>query len=210
MPEVAAGGWRLRAKVPDGIFTLAVEADDETAHAEHAAFADCCLPLIPAASDDPRQVRLDIVSQLTELRHTVAGTGLGYLGAVADVRDGRPALLLLGIAAIPLSVPEGIESVSLLAAMLRHGFPGAQIEDFPTAQGQAVGLQRYEEQTLAGPALGSEAATITTGISQALVPFPEADLLGLTTGLCLTPDDIDLATVFTATIAYHLTIGRGH
>ncbi len=49
MPEVSAGGWVLRAKVPDGIFTLAVEADERTAATEHAAFADRCRPLLPRA-----------------------------------------------------------------------------------------------------------------------------------------------------------------
>ena len=170
MPEVAAGDWRLRARVPDGIFTLAVEASDDAAEAEHAAFADRCLPSIPAASDDPRQVRLDIINQLAELRQVVAGSGLGYLGAMADVRNGRPVLLLLGIAAIPLPLPERIDPASLLAAMLRHTFPGAQIEEFPTAQGQAVGLQRYDEQTLAGSPVGASCVLNNSPLIGVTVP----------------------------------------
>lgn len=42
MPDVPAAGGVLRAQVPDGIFTLAVEADDVAAAAEHAAFAGRC------------------------------------------------------------------------------------------------------------------------------------------------------------------------
>jgi hypothetical protein len=46
MPDVAAGGWVLRAQVPEGIFTLSVEADERAAAAEHVAFADRRQPLL--------------------------------------------------------------------------------------------------------------------------------------------------------------------
>ena len=41
------------------------------------------------------------------------------------------------------------------------------------------------------------------------MPFPEAGLLGTVTGFCFSPDDIDVATVFTAAIAYRITVVRG-
>ena len=40
------------------------------------------------------------------------------------------------------------------------------------------------------------------------MPFPEAGLLGTVTGFCFSPDDIDVATVFTATIAHRMTVVR--
>jgi len=43
-------------------------------------------------------------------------------------------------------------------------------------------------------------------ISQALVPFPDAGLLGTVTGFCFNAEDIDVATVFTATIAHRMTV----
>ena len=46
MPDVPAQSCVLRAPVPEGIFTLAIEADDAAAAAEHAAFADRCRPLL--------------------------------------------------------------------------------------------------------------------------------------------------------------------
>jgi hypothetical protein len=208
MPEVAAGAWRLRAKVPDGIFTLAIEADDDGARAEHAAFADRCLARLPAADADPQQVRLDIISQLAGLRRAVAGGGLGYLGAMAEVRDDRPALLLLGIAVTPLSLPGGIDPAGLLGAMLRHDYPDAHVEEFPTSTGVGVGLQHFRDQVLDGVLPGDEPATLTTGIAQALVPFPEAGLLGTAVGLSLAAADIDLATIFAATIACQMTVAR--
>jgi hypothetical protein len=41
-----------------------------------------------------------------------------------------------------------------------------------------------------------------------MVIFPEAKLLGVVTGFCFDPDDIDLTTVFTAAIAHRLTVTR--
>ena len=50
---------------------------------------------------------------------------------------------------------------------------------------------------------------LTQASLRALVPFPEAGLLGTVTGFCFSPDDIDVATVFTATIAHRMTVVRG-
>jgi hypothetical protein len=56
-------GWKLRADVRDGTFTLGVEADDETAAAEHAAFADRALPLLTRADPgaDPERLRASVI-----------------------------------------------------------------------------------------------------------------------------------------------------
>jgi hypothetical protein len=203
MPDLPApDGWRLRAQVPDGIFTLAVEADDETASEEHEAFADRCLPVLTAASGgtgDPTRLREEITSQLATLRRAVADSGLGYLGAVAGENEGRPALILLGVAGAAQSFPDGVDPASLLADTLRHRYPGAAVEEFDTADGTGVGIRRCDQLALPG-------ADIDTGISQALVPFPCAGLLGSVTGFCFNAEDIDLATVFTATIAHHMTV----
>jgi hypothetical protein len=130
-------------------------------------------------------------------------------GNVAAHRAGEPwRLVLLGIAAAPFEVPDGIRPTSLLAALLRHHYPGADVEEFPTAQGEGVGIRRSGELPLPGRVPDAEPLTIDTGISQGLVPFPEAGLLGTVTGFCFGPDDIDVATVFTATIAHRMTVVR--
>jgi len=210
MPDVPAGGWLLRAEVPEGIFTLAVEANDATATAEHAAFADRCRPLLlRAAGDDSAQaerLRIELVGQLGALRGTVAASGLGYLGALAGEHHERPALILLGIAATPLELPDGIDPASLLTAMLRRQYPSAAVEEFPTAAGVGAGIRRCESIRLSSDAADGGPLLIDAGISQALVPFPEAGLLAAVTGFCFTPTDIDLATVFTATIAHHMSV----
>ena len=210
MPDVPAGSWLLRAQVPDGTFTLAVEADEVTAAAEHAAFADRCQPLLLRAvggdAEEAAWLRADLIGQLDALRNTVAASGLGYLGALAGEQHGRPVLIMLAIAATPQVFPDGIDPASLLAAMLRHQYPGAAVEEFETAQGIGVGIRRCEETAVPSPAPAAQPLTIEAGISQALVPFPEARLLGTVAAFCLNPADIDMATVFTATIAHHLVV----
>lgn len=210
MPDLPAAGWTLRALVPDGIFTLAIEADDAAAAAEHAAFADRCRPmLLRAMGGDAAEaawLRDELIGQLAALRTSVAASGLGYLGALAGDQDGQPVLILLGIAAAPMTFPDGIDPASLLAAMLRSQYPEAIVEEFDTVQGTGVGIRRCEETALAALVSGDTSLTMVTGTSQALVPFPEAGLLGTVTGFCYTPAAIDIATVFTATIAYKMTV----
>jgi hypothetical protein len=208
MPDLPAQGRVLRAQVPEGIFTLAVEADDIAAAAEHAAFADRCRPLLlGAVGGDPEEatwLRAELIGQLEAMRSSAAADGLGYLGALAGNQGGRPVMILLAIAATPFVFPTGIDPASLLAAMLRAQYPGAAVEEFDTARGAGVGIRRCEEAALPAPA--GHPVTIAAGISQALVPFPEAGLLGTVTGFCYSPADIDVATVFTATIAHHMTV----
>lgn len=206
---VGVGEYRLRAPAPDDIFSLAVEADEATARAEHAGFADRCMPLLAAGPGEPGQIRRALLEQLWAARQIVTGGGIGYLGALAGELDGRTPLILLGIAAAPFEVPEGVRPTSLLAALLRHHYPGAQVEEFSTAHGEGVGIRRSDELPLPSRVPDGEPLTIDTGISQALVPFPEAGLLGTVTGFCFSPADIDVATVFTATIAHRMTVVRG-
>src|SRR5450756_2866722 len=116
MPDVPAGGWLLRAEVPEGIFTLAVEADDATAAAEHAAFAERCRPLLlrTAGNDSVRveSLRMELLDQLGALRGTVVASGLGYLGALAGEHHERPALILLGLSLIHISEPTRLGMIS--------------------------------------------------------------------------------------------------
>ena len=209
MPDVPADGWVLRAQVPEGIFTLSIEDDDAAAASSHAAFAERCLPLLRRAVSDGAEeaawLRAELISQLGALRQEISASGLGYLGALAGEHDGRPVLVLLGIAATPRVFPGGIDPASLLAAMLRRKYPGSAVEEFATADRTGVGIRRCE--TIRYPSAGgSGLPQVEAGISQALVPFPEAGLLGSVTGFCLAPRDIDTVTVFTATIAHHMIV----
>ena len=211
MPDLPAAGWVLRAPVPEGIFTLSVEADDAAAAAEHAALADRCRPLLLRAvggdTGEAAWLRDDLIGQLGELRRSAAGSGLGYLGALTGDQDGRPVTILLAIAATRAAFPDGIDPASLLAAMLRRRYPEAAVEEFPTARGTGVGIRRCEETVFTAPAPADRPLlTVAAGTSQALVPFPEAGLLGTVTAFCYAAADIDTATVFTATIAHRMTV----
>jgi hypothetical protein len=210
--EVAAGRWRLRAEVPGRIVSLAAGADDETAAAEHAEVARRWLP-----PDAPVRVRDEALAHLAAARELAARGGLGYLGVLTGQAGGRPRMVLLGIAATTFRPPAGVEPGGLLAALLRHQYPApsALVEEFETPHGPAVGVRRCERITLPGrPGLpgrpdhrqqaGGAGRAIEAGISQALVIFPKAGLLGTVTGFCPDAADIDLAAVFTARIAHGL------
>jgi hypothetical protein len=137
MADVPADGSVLRTQVPEGIFTLSIEDDNAAAASRHAAFAERCLPLLMrAVSDDAEEVawpRAELTGQLGTLRQEIGASRLGYLGALAGERDGRPVLILLGIAATPQVGPGGLDPASLLAAMLRRKYPGSAVEEFATA-----------------------------------------------------------------------------
>jgi hypothetical protein len=196
----APGGWKLQADVPDGIFSLAVEADDEAAAAEHASFADRCMPLLLRASGDVPQdaerLRADLITQLSAMRQAVKATGMSYLGAVAGPHQDRTALIVLGVGAMPMEFPAAVDPASLLAALARHRYPGAAVEEFETLSGTGVGIRRCESQP--GPFGETDE---NAGVAEALVPFPEAGLLGAVTGYSYTTAGIDLAAAFAAVIA---------
>lgn len=210
MPDIPVQGRVLRASVPEGIFTLSIEADDAAAAAEHAAFADRCQPILVCAAEGDvvraARLRRELLAQIGALRRSAAADGLGFLGALAGDHDGRLVLVLLSIAASPVVLPDGIDPASLFAAVLHRQYPEALVEEFDTAYGAGVGIRRCEEIDLAGPASDTESLVIAAGISQALVPFPQAGLLGAVTAFTFAPDDIDVATVFTATIAYDIAV----
>lgn len=204
-PEIAAGGWRLRAEVPDGIFSLAVGAGDDAVE-----YAEAAGPWLPPGALD--RVGEGALAQLGAVRKLAARAGLGYLGVMTGQggqdgpANGRPWMVMLGIAATGFRPPPGVEPRGLLATLLRHQYPGpsALVEEFETARGQAVGVRRCDQLTLPGPPAERRARAIDTGISQAFVIFPEAGLIGAVTGYCFDVSDIDLATLFTAKIAHGL------
>jgi hypothetical protein len=193
-----SAGWKLRADVPDGTFTLAIEADDETAAAEHAAFADRALPLLTRADPgaDPERLRASLIGQLSSLRRAVADSGVGYLGAIAGQDGERVSLVLLSVTGTQATFPPGTDPVPELAAKMREQYPEADVEQFETPAGSAVGLRRLE--LMPRPPEGHEVAA---GVAQAVVPFPDAGLLGTVIGYSYTARDIDTAAVLTAVTA---------
>lgn len=70
------------------------------------------------------------------------------------------------------------------------------MEEFETPTGIAVGLRRLE--LMAGLPDGYE---VVAGVGQAVVPFPDAGLLGTVTGYSYAARDIDTAAVLAAVMA---------
>jgi hypothetical protein len=100
--------------------------------------------------------------------------------------------------------------MSLLAALLRHQYPGAQIEEFPTAHGEGVGIRRSGELPPSRPGFP---APSPSGLGPASLRdwcrSPKPGCSARSPVFCFSPDDIDVATVFTATIAHRMTVVRG-
>src|SRR6266851_6200470 len=71
---ITSGQFRLRAEVPDDLFSLAVEDDDEAAGIAHAAFVDRWLP-----EDAPPGTRERMLAQLAVARRALAEGGVSYL-----------------------------------------------------------------------------------------------------------------------------------
>jgi hypothetical protein len=132
------------------------------------------------------------------LRDTVEDAGVAYLGVVAGARDDRAAVIVLAIAITVMEFPAGTDPASLVAATLRREYPLAVIEEFATASGTGVGMQRRERDR------GSGAA-----VSQVLVPFAGAGLLGAVTGFCFDAEDVEMAMVLTAAIAHRMRVVPG-
>ena len=130
------------------------------------------------------------------MRLAVKATGMSYLGAVAGSHRERATLIAVGIAATPMEFPDAVDPASLLAALARHRYPGAAVEEFETLSGTGVGIRRCESQP--GP-FGRNGEN--AGVAEALVPFASARLLGAVTGYSYTVADIDLAAAFAALIA---------
>src|SRR4029077_19002082 len=115
------------------------------------------------------RLRSSVIDQLSSLRRAVAGTGVGYLGAAAGQDGERVSLVLLTVAGTQATFPPGIDPAPALAAKLREQYPEADVEQFETRAGSAVGLRRLE--LMPGLPEGYEAVA---GVAQAVVPFPDA------------------------------------
>ena len=95
-PDISAGEYRLRAEVPNGIFSLAVEADEATARAEHAAFADRCMPLLAPVQGEPGRIRSALLErkwQGSVVMRSHASCHCGWRSAVGGMYQRRRPVL---------------------------------------------------------------------------------------------------------------------
>ena len=193
---VTNGPFRLDAKVPGDMVSLALEEDNETAAATHAAFIDRVV-----RAPVPPRTRDDMLAQLGAVRRMLKDNGASWLGLAAGSHAGRWALLMISITVTPFDPPQGIAPSGALAAMLRaeHPADAALIEEFQAPTGPAVGVRRIGTLEL-------QDRQIDTGVAQAIVVYLERGALGIVSGMCLNPYDLDLTATLVAGIAARMTI----
>jgi hypothetical protein len=82
----------------------------------------------------------------------------------------------------------------------QHRAGGARIEPFATASGSpAVGIRRVVTKR-------TEGREVTTGQAQALVVYPGPGALGVVSGICLDPADLERAAALVTAIAAGMTV----
>jgi hypothetical protein len=124
----------------------------------------------------------------------VAGGGKGGGGPVS--------VALVSIAVAPLRLASGAVAGETLRAALqeRHPTGSAVIDEFATAGGHpALRVRDIVTQAVNG-------RPVTTGQAQVLVVFPGAGALGVVSGICPDPADLDRATALVCEIAAQLSV----
>lgn len=125
-----------------------------------------------------------------------------WLGVDCAEVDGRTSVVLVSIVAAPLDPARGRATAELLAAAVRERHPAGAgvVAEFRTAGGDpGVRVQGKVTREVNG-------RTVTTGQAQALVAFPGAGALGVISGICPHPGDLDRAGALVAIIASRMTV----
>jgi hypothetical protein len=119
-----------------------------------------------------------------------------WLGISGAKEDGRRTVVLVSITVTAIDPQREV-----LAATLRDRYPDAAlVEEFITTDGHpAAGFRRVVTQPVNG-------RDVTTGQAQALVVYPGPGALGVVSGLCLDPADLDRAAVLVTGIAAGMTV----
>jgi len=130
------------------------------------------------------------------------GEWAAWSGLVCAAEGDRSAVVLVSIAVTPFCPAPGVVPAEVIKATLRARDPEGEavIEDFSTADGlPAVRVRSAVTQCVNG-------REVTTGQAQALVVYPGAGALGVVSGVCLNPADLDRAGVLVAGIAARMTV----
>ena len=148
-------------------------------------------PFCITASVPDRMVSLD-----------AGGDWAAWCGVDRSAAGKRESVVLVSIAVAAFQPSPGAAPGDMLKAALRSRHPaGAGIaEEFAAADGNpAVQVRCMVTQRLNG-------RSVTTGQAQALVVFPGAGALGVVSGVCPDPADLDHAAALVAGIAARMTV----
>jgi hypothetical protein len=130
------------------------------------------------------------------------GDWAAWCGVDHSAAGGRESVVLVAIAVAPFQPAAGAAADDVLKAALKSRHPAGAgiVEEFAAADGNpAVQVRCAVTQRVNG-------RTVTTGQAQALVVFPRAGALGVVSGLCANPADLDRAAVLVARIAAQMTV----
>lgn len=133
------------------------------------------------------------------------GTGADLIFTAAGAGCGYDALIVVSVAVLPFEPPPQVAAGEVLGAMLRARDleSRAVVEEFSTKAGHpAIGIRRIRR---AAPEENGWRA-VNTGQAQALVIFGEAGALGVVTGACRNPGDLDATAARVAGIVARMTV----
>ena len=139
------------------------------------------------------------------VRVAAAGTGADLLFTATDARNGGDATIVVSVTVLPFALPPGISAREALAAMLRARDRGdrAVVEEFQTAAGnRAIGIRRIRPGT---PRENGRLA-VNTGQAQVLVVYREAGALGVVSGACRSPRDLNATAALVAGLVARMTV----
>ena len=138
-------------------------------------------------------------------RVPAAGTGADLLFTATDARNGGDATIVVSVTVLPFALPPGISAGEALAAMLRARDRGdrAVVEEFQTVAGHpAIGIRRIRP----GAPRENGRLAVNTGQAQVLVVYREAGALGVVSGACRSPRDLNATAALVAGLVARMTV----
>jgi hypothetical protein len=139
------------------------------------------------------------------VRVAAAGTGADLLFTATDARNGGDATIVVSVTVLPFALPTGISAREALAAMLRARDRGdrAVVEEFQTAAGHpAIGIRRIRP----GAPRENGRLAVNTGQAQVLVVYREAGALGVVSGACRSPRDLNATAALVTGLVARMTV----
>jgi hypothetical protein len=139
------------------------------------------------------------------VRVPAAGTGADLLFTAADTRNGGDPAIVVSVTVLPFAVPPGVTAGEALAAMLRERDRGdrAVVEEFQTAAGHpAIGIRRIRP----GTPKENGRLSVNTGQAQVLVVYCAAGALGVVSGACRHPRDLNATAALVAGLVARMRV----
>jgi hypothetical protein len=139
------------------------------------------------------------------VRVPAAGTGADLLFAATDTRNGGDAAIVVSITVLPFELPPEVAAGEVLAAMLRARDRGerAVVEEFSTRAGHpAIGIRRIRR----GAPRDYGGRAVNTGQAQVLIVYRELGALGVISGACRNPADLNATATLVAGLVARMTV----